>query len=749
MIKRLELENWRSHARTVFDFKKGTNVIVGRMGAGKSSAMDALCYALYGTYPSLQQKKLKLDDVIRYGENKAKVLLLFEKDGDEYQIKRIIERGKGNTYSELKKGSTIIEAPQTKRVTENIVKILGMSYDMFTKAVYSEQNNLEYFLDIPKGKRREKIDELLNINKFEVARKNLNVLIRNLKVKKESRRELEKYSEDLEKIPKIKNEIMELKNRFEQNEKQISELQLKLNEHKKKQEEISLNRELYERLKDAISNKQGALEAIRERLREKPEKSEEELRKEVQEVEEAVKQLEELKAELKGKMEVRKKAELKKFELKSEIERIPSIDVDAELEELKKEISVVEKEIAELESSYVLLSKENSELEENIQKLMHAEEKCPVCGAELSVEKANELAKEKRKRIEENEGRLKEIKVKIEVAKDKRKSLEKKVNDLEQERRRQDKKELLVKQLAEAEEELSGYETEIQKLKQEFNVISKGRGIEELKERRESLVKALEFYENQKMLIKTENELRQLNDELKKVKYSKEVEEEVYNKIKELETKLTALNVENSSLVKQIEDRKEMLQELEKIRKEVEKGREELSFLDEMIESFDILSNVLSKTQGIIREKFTNETNEALKHFWKKIYPYADFTSLRLGIDDAGDYILQLERNGEWINVEGISSGGERTTACLCLRIALASVLAGNLSWLVLDEPTHNLDRQAIRELAQTLREGFSGLVEQIFVITHEEELKEAATASLYMLDRDKEENGATKILLD
>ena len=62
----------------------------------------------------------------------------------------------------------------------------------------------------------------------------------------------------------------------------------------------------------------------------------------------------------------------------------------------------------------------------------------------------------------------------------------------------------------------------------------------------------------------------------------------------------------------------------------------------------------------------------------------------------------------------------------------------------MLDEPTHNLDSEAIKALAIALRDDIPSIVEQVFVITHEENLKEAASGRLYLLDRNKRENEAT-----
>ena len=158
----------------------------------------------------------------------------------------------------------------------------------------------------------------------------------------------------------------------------------------------------------------------------------------------------------------------------------------------------------------------------------------------------------------------------------------------------------------------------------------------------------------------------------------------------------------------------------------------------------------MQDTQTQLRMEFTESTNSALKDIWSRIYPYGDYTELKLDVDEAGDYLLKLKTIGDnWINADGITSGGERSSASLALRIAFSLVLTQNLSWLVLDEPTHNLDKQTISELAITLKEHLPEIVDQIFLITHETELEKAASGKLYRLERNKEEDGSTKVIIE
>jgi DNA repair exonuclease SbcCD ATPase subunit len=114
-----------------------------------------------------------------------------------------------------------------------------------------------------------------------------------------------------------------------------------------------------------------------------------------------------------------------------------------------------------------------------------------------------------------------------------------------------------------------------------------------------------------------------------------------------------------------------------------------------------------------------------------------------------GSYELKAkERSGSWVRVEGILSGGERSAAAICIRIAFSLVLARNLSWLILDEPTHNLDHKAVETLGSMMQRHLPSIVEQVFVITHDAEMKKAASASLYLLEREKDEDAVTRPVL-
>ncbi|MBI5046106.1 hypothetical protein HZC07_00005, partial [Candidatus Micrarchaeota archaeon] len=170
-----------------------------------------------------------------------------------------------------------------------------------------------------------------------------------------------------------------------------------------------------------------------------------------------------------------------------------------------------------------------------------------------------------------------------------------------------------------------------------------------------------------------------------------------------------------------------------------------LKKLASLEEELLIYKNALLETQTSLRESLVAAINSAMTELWLIFYPYKNYLGLRLAVTDK-DYLFEVHDGRDWKLLESIASGGERATAALTLRVALAMVLTPNLSWLILDEPTHNLDSQGVELLSNALQFKVPEVVKQTFVITHEEALMGSDFASSYRLIRDKENNGETKV---
>jgi len=185
------------------------------------------------------------------------------------------------------------------------------------------------------------------------------------------------------------------------------------------------------------------------------------------------------------------------------------------------------------------------------------------------------------------------------------------------------------------------------------------------------------------------------------------------------------------------------MQEFLRRKQLIERLEGKIKHLEKIFEKLGIFINSLKATQAELREALIDTINQAMNELWNNVYPYGDYTGLKLLTNDT--YELVVRTNNRWLPVEGTLSGGERSVAALVLRIATSFVLARNLNMLILDEPTHNLDERTVSVLADMIKNILPTFVEQIFLITHDKEMEKAASATLYLLERDKEQNGVTK----
>ena len=85
MITSVEFGDFLSHSDTKIEFENGVSVFVGNNGAGKSSVIDAITFALFGKHTRKQNKNL-----IKRGSTQAFAKVNFLIKGKKYQAERKI-----------------------------------------------------------------------------------------------------------------------------------------------------------------------------------------------------------------------------------------------------------------------------------------------------------------------------------------------------------------------------------------------------------------------------------------------------------------------------------------------------------------------------------------------------------------------------------------------------------------------------------------------------------------------------------
>jgi len=786
MITGMKLKNWRSHLDSSFNFESGTNALIGIMGSGKSSVMDGICLGLFGTSPILQTKKVKLDDMIMkkpIEKSSAEVEIFLKIDGNDYSVKRVIEKGRGTTYSEIRENGKLLEAPSTSRVTEIIENILKINFELFSKAIYSEQDSLDYFLTIPRGQRMRRIDELLMIDKFERARSSAVSLVNRFEERRLARQSVVENA-DIETIRKnisgineslhlLELEIESLKKDFDQTKSQKESIETVYNQIIKltrSSEELKLSIEknlstlkeiehsISDMKADIRNNDRVGVEKENEYLSDKIGHNKEELQRLKNKFDSSSNEISELKSKssyLKKEIEILEKEFYEISEVKKDFEHLR----DSIGENIDEQLVVAKNSLQKITELAARILGKISDNEQFIAHLSTSENKCPICDSTLTSERKKLLILQKERDIkqlreefavaEENKRQTEEKIRMLEDAKERTSLMKEKILNLENIKLDFEKaKRSFVEESSKvvyAENSLTDLRREIEKTQDEIDN-------DKLKQQRLQILleKIVDLEKKTERKLNLENEISVLQKQFSEVvgqlkgKNIEEIEIELRNLIskeKEIETK--NLGVERVAKEKQLR-----LDEYESKLEDMRKYQAEIGKLQKIIKNMKIFEKSLEQTQVELRKEFVEAVNYTMTNLWQTLYPYQDFVGIRLNVEE-GDYVLQLlERTGKWVNVEGIVSGGERSIAALALRIAFSLVLAPQLRWLILDEPTHNLDQNAVEDLAETLRERIGEFVDQVFLITHDEKLENAVTGSLYRLEREKEKDGVTKVIM-
>ncbi len=171
---RLELTGFSAYReQTVVDFGDADlHVFVGPTGAGKSSIIDGIVFALYGSVPRYDKANV-VAPVINQLSTETRVRLDFTVDEVRFAAVRVVRRtSKGASTKEARlireidTDAETVVAGTTTELDDAIVDLLGLTFDQFTKTAILPQGAFARFLVDPPAERQTLLRRLLGMERF-------------------------------------------------------------------------------------------------------------------------------------------------------------------------------------------------------------------------------------------------------------------------------------------------------------------------------------------------------------------------------------------------------------------------------------------------------------------------------------------------------------------------------------------------------------------------------------------------------
>lgn len=663
LLKKLIIENLRSYENQVIEFPKGSILLSGDIGSGKTTILLAIEFALFGLQPSQ-----KANALLRNDKDNAKILLEFEVDGKNVIIERTLKRSK-KSISQDYIALTIDNEKFEESITEiksKILKLLNYPSEFAKKTnllykftVYTPQEEMKQIILESKDVRLNTLRHVFGIDKYKRIQENTNLLTSKLRekirVNEALVQGLEKIKEDLKdkenKLAELKEkekiseeEHKKLLENRKLKEKEIKEIEIKINEKKYLENENEKSNLMLSEKKQQITNFMKNINSIKEQIKEDGKSSYNE----------------------------------KDYTL-----------INEKINLQKNKENELQKEYIEVAGRLKSFESKKQELNSLIKKISGLE-KCPTCLQEVSDQYKNNIF----------ENANKEIQI---IDKD-NEDLDKKNNDLIE------KINVVKKLIGDFINKKS--ELELLKFKLE-NLKEKEQRINEIESQKKTLEKDTEMLRQQ--ILRIEKSMIEYD------KYEKIFEE----KVKELDEarnnennaaiKKIGIIKEIGFLEQQIKEDKDKITEKENLKKQTEK----IKSLEDWVSSkfLEIILFTEKQVMITLKHEFSN--------LFSKWFSMLVSDSLNARLDD--EFSPLIEQQDYELDYSFLSGGERTAIALayrLSLNQVINSFLSNiNTSNIViLDEPTDGFSSQQLDKMREVLNELNT---EQLILVSHEQKMED------------------------
>jgi len=238
IIESLHMTNFKSHRDTRIEFDTGISIIIGGNGAGKSSILEAVSFALFKQYTSK-----KIEHLITTGQKRMSVEIQFTAHGRSYRVLRERTKTASKAIMKIKEGDRFQPLISgDKQVTQEVQNLLEMDGDLFLNAVYVRQGEIADLVEKTASEKKQMIGRLLGIDSLEKAWKNMKII-------------LDKYSEQKIRLEGKIESFKDLKEGFKVKKEKEKELTQKIKQINLKREENIIESNLLRDKKEILDKR--------------------------------------------------------------------------------------------------------------------------------------------------------------------------------------------------------------------------------------------------------------------------------------------------------------------------------------------------------------------------------------------------------------------------------------------------------------------------------------------------------------
>ena len=670
MITSIELGDFLSHSNTRLEFENGVTVFVGDNGAGKSSIIDAITFALFGQHTRKSNKGL-----IKRGTNQGFAKVGFSVNSKQFEAVRKIDN-KGSLaakFAEVIDDDRIeIAAGERKQfgesMTHEVERIIGIDFEKLKIASIVQQGELNTIINAKPKEFKELLNAIIGIDKLDIASEAMKTVNKEFRERIKENvgfddtyieillRDLEKYEKEIEES-KPQKEQLELKQEELKNE--VDDLRKKIETETPKIDKI---KQIELRKKELLSYAKEAIHEIQREINENERK--------IQDCEGCFDHIE-LKSDLESKIQ----------------------KVEDAIEDTVKKIQEITNQTISLKEKQLLASK-----------LQLIDNKCPVCDS--NVEKLNPLFQEEHLQQE-----ILELQKQI-VSKEKE-------NDMYNQKRKEFS--IKLQNARDAEATLRAHSINN---KEELIIIQKDTEVKKQK---------IPLTTNQNLLEMStiDQHANLIFENISKLEVeTKGFDEQEFNNLKKIvnekQMSLSQIDQQVGAILEKISKGEEQIIVIKKAVLELKIVKEYVTNLNE------IQTNVFSRDGPVatsLRSWALNTISAKASEYLTLLNTKIQRISLS---EKTRDISIACYSKNEVLELESLS-GGEKVSVALALRLGMASLLgASNLNLMILDEPTTHLDAERKKSLVGVLSQlsdiSNSESRMQFLIITHDAEIFEDST---------------------